>query len=140
MFFYRVLEDPNYQAPEEIKKYTEEVLKPAVFCGTVTDEIDDQYSIYQSKVYEGMSLDDYEKYVQNFLDQPVNGQSSLTYGESFYMPMRNVVDFLQTNGFKVYVVSGADRLTTRAAVSKELGIHSRKTERSGRRQICVRIR
>lgn len=38
------------------------------------------------------------------------------------MPMRDVVDFLQDNEFEVYVVSGADRYTTRAAVSKELGI------------------
>ncbi|MCF0261025.1 MAG: haloacid dehalogenase-like hydrolase [Erysipelotrichaceae bacterium] len=122
MYFYRVLEDPDYQAPEEIKKYTEEVLKPAALAGKVSDEVDAQYSIYQAKVYEGMTMDEYEKYVQDFLEKPVNGQSGITYGESFYMPMRNVVDYLQTNGFKVYVVSGADRLTTRAAVSKELGI------------------
>lgn len=122
MYLYRVLEDPNYEAPEEIKTYTEEVIKPALYSGNVTDEIDAQFSQYQAKVYEGMNMDDYEQYVLNFLKQPVNGQSDLTYGESFYMPMRNVVDYLQDNGFKVYVVSGADRLTARAAASSELGI------------------
>ena len=122
MFIYRVLEDPAYQAPEEIKKYAEEVIKPAAYAQKSTQEMHERISEYQAKVYEGMSLDAFEKYVQNFLDHPVHGQSSLTYRESIYMPMRNVVDFLQSNGFKVYVVSGADRMTARTIASSELGI------------------
>ncbi len=122
MFFHRVLDDPTYKAPEKIKEFVTDVAEPAVYDGKVTDEIDAQFSEYQAEVYKDMTLDDYEKYVQDFMDLPVNGQDGLTYGESFYMPMRNVVDFLQDNDFQVYIVSGADRLTTRAAVTKELGI------------------
>lgn len=123
MFFHRVLDDENYEAPEEIKTFVTEVAKPAVYAGKVTDEIDAQFSQYQAQVYEGMNLDDYIDYVQNeFMNLPVDGQENLTYGEAFYMPMRNVVDYLQDNDFEVYVVSGADRYTTRAAVTKELGI------------------
>lgn len=122
MFFHRVLDDPTYKAPENIRKFVEDVAEPAVYDGKVSDEIDAQFSEYQAEVYKNMSLDEYEKYVQDFMDLPVNGQDGITYGESFYMPMRNVVDFLQDNDFQVYVVSGADRLTTRAAVTKELGI------------------
>lgn len=122
MFFHRVLDDPTYKAPENIRKFVEDVAEPAVYDGKVSDEIAAQFSEYQAEVYKNMSLDEYEKYVQDFMDLPVNGQDGITYGESFYMPMRNVVDFLQDNDFQVYVVSGADRLTTRAAVTKELGI------------------
>lgn len=122
MFFHRVLDDPTYKAPEKIKKFVTDVAEPAVYDGKVTDEIDAQFSEYQAEVYKDMTLEEYEKYVQDFMDLPVNGQDGITYGESFYMPMRNVVDFLQDNDFQVYVVSGADRLTTRAAVTKELGI------------------
>ncbi|EOS60762.1 hypothetical protein C815_01013 [Firmicutes bacterium M10-2] len=122
MFFHRVLEDPTYKAPEKIKKFVTDVAEPAVYDGKVTDEIDAQFSKYQAEVYADMTLEQYEKYVHDFMDLPVNGQDGITYGESFYMPMRNVVDFLQDNDFQVYVVSGADRLTTRAAVTKELGI------------------
>ena len=123
MFFHRVLDDPTYQAPEEIKTFVTDVAMPAVYAGKVSDEIDAQFSKYQAEVYKGMSLDDYYKYVQDtFMSLPVDGQEGITYGESFYMPMREVVDFLQDNDFEVYVVSGADRYTTRAAVTKELGI------------------
>lgn len=123
MFFHRVLDDENYTAPEEIKTFVTEVAKPAVYAGKVTDEIDTQFSKYQAQVYEDMSLEDYINYVQNeFMNLPVDGMENMTYGESFYMPMRNVVDYLQDNDFEVYVVSGADRYTTRAAVTKELGI------------------
>lgn len=122
MFFHRVLDDDTYQAPEEIKKFVLEQAQPAVYAGKVSDEIDAQFSKYQAEVYKDMDLNEYEKYVQEFMDLPVNGQENMTYGQSFYMPMRNVVDFLQDNDFDVYVVSGADRFTTRAAVNKELNI------------------
>lgn len=123
MFFHRVLDDDTYEAPEEIRTFVTEVAKPAVYAGKVTDEIDAQFSQYQAQVYDGMSLDDYNTYVQDeFMNLPVDGQEGITYGESFYMPMRSVVDYLQDNDFEVYVVSGADRITTRAAVTKELGI------------------
>ncbi|MEY8380909.1 HAD family hydrolase [Ileibacterium valens] len=123
MFFNRVLNDDTYTAPEEIKTFVTDVAMPAVYAGDVSDEIDAQFSQYQAKVYEGMSLDDYYDYVQDvFMNLPADGQENMTYGESFFMPMRNVVDYLQDNDFEVYVVSGADRYTTRAAVTKELGI------------------
>jgi hypothetical protein len=37
-------------------------------------------------------------------------------GEGFYLPMLQVVDYLQENGFTVYVVSGTDRLIVRGIV------------------------
>lgn len=39
--------------------------------------------------------------------------SNMTNGEAFYKPMLQVVDYLNDNDFKVYIVSGTDRLITR---------------------------
>lgn len=122
MFFYRVLNDEDYTAPEEIKTFVTDVAIPAVYAGKVTDEIDAQFSKYQAQVYAGMTMDEYRDFVEEFMEQPVDGSDGMTYGDSFYIPMREVVEYLQGNDFTVYVVSGADRQTTRVTVGKELGI------------------
>lgn len=122
MFFYRVLNDEDYTAPEEIKTFVTDVAMPAVYDGKVTDEIDAQFSQYQADVYEGMTMDEYNDFVHEFMQQPVDGSSGMTYGETFYVPMKEVVEYLQGNDFTVYVVSGADRQTTRATVTEGLGI------------------
>ena len=37
----------------------------------------------------------------------------MTNGQAFYQPMLQVVKYLQANDFKVYIISGTDRLITR---------------------------
>jgi hypothetical protein len=44
----------------------------------------------------------------------------MTIGEGFYRPMLQVVDYLVANDFKVYVVSGTDRLIVRGIVKDSL--------------------
>lgn len=122
MFFYRVLEDKDYKAPKEIYDFVKDVAAPAAYAGTVTDEIDAKFSIYQAKVYEGMTIAEYRDFVLEFLKQPVKGHKNMTYEQSFYQPMKEVVTYLKKNNFTVYVVSGADRETCRTAVHKALGI------------------
>ena len=39
--------------------------------------------------------------------------TGMTNGQAFYKPMLEVIDFLQANDFKVYIVSGTDRFIVR---------------------------
>ena len=45
--------------------------------------------------------------------------------DAYYQPMVQVVDYLNRNGFTVYVVSGTDRFLTRAYVDGALNIPMR---------------
>jgi hypothetical protein len=40
----------------------------------------------------------------------------MTIGNAFYLPMLEILDMLQANGFKTYIVSGTDRLIVRGVV------------------------
>ena len=46
----------------------------------------------------------------------------MTRGEAFYKPMLQVIDYLQANGFKVYVVSGTDRFIVRGLLKDSVNI------------------
>ena len=95
---------------------------PAVYNKSFSDEVSRQLYLYMKDVYAGMTAAEFEQYVLDFLKQPVNGMENMTYGDSLYLPMTNVIDYLQANGFKVYMVSGSDRLATRAIASTLLNV------------------
>ena len=51
-----------------------------------------------------------------------DGFDGMTYAETFYQPMIEVVEYLQANGFKCYIVSGSDRFICRTYVEGVLDI------------------
>lgn len=122
LFFYRVLEDETYDAPEEIKTFAQDVCMPAMYAGELTSEINAQFSAYQNEVYAGMTLDDFKDLVNRWMKTEVHGQDGITYEESFFVPMKEVVEYLQDNDFMVYIVSAGNRLTSRYAVEDTLNI------------------
>ena len=77
---------------------------------------------HQSSVFVGTSYTDYEAYVKRFMETPVDGLAPLKWGEAFYLPMVEVIKYLQANSFKVYVVSGSERELCRILVCDVLNI------------------
>ena len=69
-----------------------------------------------------MTPEEFDAYVKKYKEQPTIGYNNMKYGEAFYKPMLQVVDYLQANDFKVYVVSGTDRLITRGLCDGVLDI------------------
>ena len=76
----------------------------------------------QQSVFAGMTPADYEKYVKKFMEKPVEGLTNLKWGEAFYLPMVEVIKYLQANNFTVYVVTGSDRPAMRVMASELLKI------------------
>lgn len=56
------------------------------------------------------------------VSKPVEGLSNMAWGEAFYLPMVEVIKYLQANKFAVYVVSGSERQLVRQLVSDMLAI------------------
>ena len=123
MYVYRVLEDPDYK-----DKATKEQIDLANrFKATFKDratsaELDQDHAKLGDEIFKGMTLDEYSQFVKAFMDQPAPSYDGMTRGEAFYQPMIQVISYLKSNGFKVYICSGTDRFTLRELIADKLDI------------------
>ena len=120
---YRVLDDPTYKdkasyfersVAEDIKAYMEGDKSKEV---SMTD-----HGKAVAMAFAGMTIEEFENYIAEFKKQPMPGYNNMTRGEGFYKPMLQVFDYLQANGFKVYVVSGTDRFIVRGILKDSVNI------------------
>ena len=61
-----------------------------------------------------MTISEFYSYIIDYKNTAMESYTGMTNGEAFYKPMLQVVKYLQDNEFTVYVVSGTDRIITRA--------------------------
>ena len=116
LFFHRIFEDPNYHPTKTEIAFAEECRK-AARAGKIGTDIDAGEDHAQSRSFEGMTLDEFDAYAENFLkNTPLDGLTNCTFGEAYYLPMVEVIKYLQANGFTFYVVSAADRQLIRVAL------------------------
>jgi len=62
-----------------------------------------------AQAYAGMTVDELRSYTDSRTQLDAEGFSGMTYKESFYKPMLQVIEYLQANDFTVYVVTGTER-------------------------------
>ena len=116
MFFYRALEDKNFDAPKDMVNFAKKI-KPKVFSKTaLTDSESKKYFNYLTKAYAGMTDEEYRAYVRNFMQTNEVGFTNLKRGEAFYLPMVEIISYLSNNGFAVYIDSACGVSTTRELI------------------------
>lgn len=116
MFFYRALEDKNFNAPKEMVNFAKKI-KPKVYNKTgLTPAENQQYFKYLTKAYTGMTDEEYRAYVRNFMQTNEDGFTNLKRGEAFYLPMVEIISYLTENNFDVYIDSACGVSTTREIV------------------------
>ena len=118
---YRVLDDASYEAPKDVMEAAQAIRDFVRNGKKLPDHFDMVHAYAAAKAYSGMTLAEFDAYVKAYAQQPANGFSGMTYGQSFYKPMLEVFDYLKANGFTYYVVSGSDRFICRALV-ESIGI------------------
>ena len=118
---YRALEDATYDAPKDVMETAQEIRDFVRNGKKLPDHFDMKHAYAAAKAYSGMTLAEFDAYVKAYAQQPANGFSGMTYGQSHYKPMLEVFDYLKANGFTYYVVSGSDRFICRALV-ESIGI------------------
>lgn len=121
MFVDRVNENPNYLKDEGIKK-TYDLIQEAIKTGTIANELELLHAQNNPKLYKGMTLEEYDAYVKAFMKKPVEGFTNLTYGQAWFKPMIEVIDYLNKNDFTVYICSGTDRYMCRSLADGTLDI------------------
>ena len=127
MLEYRVLDDPSYKdiAPADVKE-TALNIRDFVRNGTkLPDHFDMKHAYAAAKAYSGMTLEEFDAYVKEYGKKNANGFKGMTYGDCFYKPMLEVLDYLIENDFTCYVVSGSDRFICRA-LTESVGIEPNK--------------
>ena len=117
LLVHRVLEDPDYVdrasdfEKETAHKIVDQNLNGSSFTGL---EVDHGQCI--ASAFAGMTLEEFNAYIQEFKKLPMPSYEGMTRGEGWYKPMLQVVEYLQANDFTVYIVSGTDRFIVRGIV------------------------
>ena len=78
--------------------------------------------ISQGRVFAGMTMPEYERFVKKAMQAPAEGLKNLRHGDAFYLPMVEVLSYLRANRFKTFIVSASDRQTVRILVDGALPV------------------
>lgn len=72
--------------------------------------------------HAGLTTEQYEKIVADWMNSAKHPRYKKAYKKCVYQPMKEIIAFLQVNGFKTYIVTGSGRDFMRAWCKQELGI------------------
>jgi len=108
MYCHRVLDDPTYSASQQLKDLAKQILDAGI-DKNIPENIEEDESKYLGIAFDGMLTDDYKEYIKNFMEHEVDGFDNMTYKDSYYRPMIQLLQYLDDNDFIIYIVSGTDR-------------------------------
>jgi len=108
MYAQRVLADETYEASQDMKDLAVQILQAGI-DKSIPENIEEDESLALGKAFNGMLTDDYKEYIRNFMEQEIDGFNGMTFKESYYRPMVEVLEYLDQNDFVIYIVSGTDR-------------------------------
>lgn len=114
------LNNPNYQAPDDIRAVAQEIVDSA--WGEKPDGMSTRQAQAGAAAYKGLTPAELEDYVSGFKNSPAEGFAGMTRGEAWYAPMTEVVEYLQENEFDVYIVTATERNIVRAIVAGSLNV------------------
>ena len=112
MLAWRILKDPSYFPDAEQLAFGQE-LRESVIRKSFSTDFPTRHAYAAAKAYAGMTLTEFADWTNEILLRDVDGFVGMTYGEAFYIPMLEVIEYLQDNDFTIFVVSGSDRFICR---------------------------
>lgn len=118
---YRVLEDPDYKnKASDFEKEVANKIKEQNETGKSFSGLEVDHGKAVASAFSGMTVAEFNAYIQEFKKQDMPSYTGMKRGEGFYKPMVEVVNYLQANGFTVYIVSGTDRLIVRGIMDNNI--------------------
>ena len=116
---WRVLEDPNFDAPADLRTQVESVLDE-VEAGVIPKKVDLNTGL--AEAYDGKTPEELMSDVVRFAEsKDALGFSGMTYSQTFYRPMLEVIEYLRANDFDVWVVTACERYVSRALAVEYVG-------------------
>ena len=121
MLAWRILKDPNCHPDAEMLAVGR-ALRDGALDKSYSSDMPMQHAIQAARAYAGMTLGEFSDFVTQILVREADGFENMTYATCFYLPMVEVVEYLQDNGFTCYVCSGSDRFICRVFIEGMLDI------------------
>ncbi len=123
LLLYRVLQDPDYKdKASDFEKETCYKILEGIRGGFYPEGMDTMHGQAVASAFAGMEVDEFVNYCIKFGEQEAVGYDGLLRGDLFFKPMLQIIDYLQANEFKVFVVSGTDRLILRGIAKDKLDL------------------
>ncbi len=114
---YRVLEDPKYKNKASIfERKVANMIKEQNETGKSFNSLPVDHGKAVASAFSGMTIKEFNSYIQEFKKQPMPSYKGMLRGDGFYLPMVQLVEYLQANNFTVYIVSGTDRFIVRGII------------------------
>ena len=118
---YRVLEDLDYKdKASDFEKEVANKIKEQNETGKSFSGLEVDHGKAVASAFSGMTVSEFNAYIQEFKKQDMPSYTGMKRGEGFYKPMVEVLNYLQANGFTVYIVSGTDRLIVRGIMDNNI--------------------
>ncbi|MBQ6959476.1 MAG: haloacid dehalogenase-like hydrolase [Clostridia bacterium] len=119
LFIHRALHDESYTAAEDVRVYAE-ALETALLNGQPEPDSPRSTAQMAAETFQGFSVDAYRAYIRDFMNISAWGFENMTYGEGFFLPMAELVQYLAAHGFKVFISSGSERTLVRVLIEGTL--------------------
>ena len=121
IYHYRILNNTNY-TPTEYQKRIVNKLNKAIKDHVMPDDLEIEIYYSTADIFKGMTLEEYDKYLKDYLKQPADGYNNLLRGNAFFLPMLEIIEYLQKNEFNIYIVSATDRNQVRSVIDGHINI------------------
>ena len=116
---YRVLDDPAFDASDEETDAMQQIRDHAYSEGKTFHPENLTKDDLVASAFAGMTPEEFRAYVADFADSvDAVGFEGMTYGQSFYKPMIEVIGYLKANDYDVWMVSACEREVVRALVER----------------------
>ena len=113
---YTMIENPTPKVNAEHREKAK-IWRDAIISKSFTPDMEKEVKDYSWKLFEGLTDAEFFSRAEKFMNtQNVTGLTNLTYGESFYLPMVEIISYLNANDFTVYVITGSERRIARALI------------------------
>lgn len=121
LYYYRVYNDTNFTSTEEQKQIAD-AIKQASIDNHMPDDLNWRVASTYTQLFYNMTIEEYQQYIKNFINQPCEGYENMKRGDAFYKPMLELIEYIQKNDFNVYITSGTDRYQVRTVVKNHIDI------------------
>ncbi|SFG68884.1 HAD family hydrolase [Oribacterium sp. WCC10] len=120
LLVHRVLEDENYKdKASKFEKQTADKIVKQNETGESFKGLETDHGKSIASSFKGMTIDEFETYVHDFMRTPMLSYDGMTRGFGWYLPMLQIINYLEVNDFTVYIVSGTDRFIVRSIINDE---------------------
>ena len=109
----------------ELAEQDPELLKQALYrasCDGDFKTVNAQVEEALLEAFAGEAQSFYVDYVANFLETQNHPRFDRPYAQLYYLPMRQLIEYLEAHDFRVYLVSGSQQGLTRTFGSRVLGL------------------